>query len=121
MRDQIGQLVALGSFLAESDESTEGENLIKQQDTLVRALRGLRPATDQEACALTSIFGPDDAFGLAWSVMHFIETAPSWPLVSCIQNMPSLLWKQRLEERISNLEATAQQGTARGGFAAREL
>jgi hypothetical protein len=33
--------------------------------------------TDDEARALATAFGPDECFGLAWTLLHLIETAPS--------------------------------------------
>lgn len=35
------------------------------------------PVTDQEASKLIRCFGTDDCFGLAWTLLHLIETAPS--------------------------------------------
>ena len=32
--------------------------------------------TDEEAKLLLGSFGPDDCFGLAWTLLHLIETAP---------------------------------------------
>jgi hypothetical protein len=35
------------------------------------------PLNDQEAEALLACFGPDACFGLAWSLLHLIETSPT--------------------------------------------
>ncbi|MEU0382903.1 hypothetical protein [Streptomyces chartreusis] len=35
-----------------------------------------KPVTDDEAQALATLFGPDNCFGLAWTLLHLIETAP---------------------------------------------
>lgn len=35
-----------------------------------------RPLTEEEAVALLVCFGPDDAFGLAWTLLHLIEATP---------------------------------------------
>jgi hypothetical protein len=40
-----------------------------------------KPVSDDEAEALLSLFGQDDSFGLAWTVVHLVESAPGWPLV----------------------------------------
>ena len=40
-----------------------------------------QPVSDEEAEALARLFGPDDCFGLAWTLVHLIESAPGWPLV----------------------------------------
>jgi hypothetical protein len=34
------------------------------------------PVSDEEAALLVGMFGPDDCFGLAWRLVHLIETAP---------------------------------------------
>jgi hypothetical protein len=35
------------------------------------------PVTDDEARILVALFGPDDCYGLAWTLLHLIETAPN--------------------------------------------
>jgi hypothetical protein len=39
-----------------------------------------RPVSNDDARALSELFGPDDCFGLAWMLVHLIETAADWPL-----------------------------------------
>ena len=58
------------------------------------------PLTDDEARALTGCFGTDDCFGLAWSLLHAIETSPGWPLVDVLSNADNE-WIKRLRERSS--------------------
>ena len=38
------------------------------------------PVSDDEAKNLLTLFGPDDCYGMAWSLVHLIETALNWPL-----------------------------------------
>jgi hypothetical protein len=40
-----------------------------------------QPITDDEALALATLFGPDECFGLAWALVHLIESAPGWPML----------------------------------------
>jgi len=35
-----------------------------------------RPVTSEEAALLLTMFGPDECFGLAWNLVHLVETAP---------------------------------------------
>ncbi|MES5822290.1 hypothetical protein [Streptomyces sp. RG80] len=35
-----------------------------------------RPVPLEEAAALANCFGPDDSYGIAWTLAHLIETAP---------------------------------------------
>jgi len=41
-----------------------------------------RPVSREEAFALLACFGPDDSYGLAWSLLHLIETAPGGVLIA---------------------------------------
>jgi hypothetical protein len=45
------------------------------------------PITDNEAMALARLFGPDDCFGLAWSLLHLIETSPGWPIEDVLHGL----------------------------------
>jgi hypothetical protein len=42
------------------------------------------------------LFGPDDCFGLEWSLVGLVETAPGWPLADCLENTDNE-WIQGLE------------------------
>ena len=56
------------------------------------------PLTDEEACALIRLFGPDDCHGLAWTLLHLIETAPGWPVESALVGLEGE-WIDRLRVR----------------------
>jgi hypothetical protein len=75
IRPEVREVVALGALPAE--DVAEQQDL-EHRERLVRAIT--RPVTDDEARALLAVFGPDDCYGLAWTVLHLIETAPGWPL-----------------------------------------
>jgi hypothetical protein len=69
----------------------------------VQAFEGLlskvqTPITDEEACALVKLFGPDDCFGLAWTLLHLIETAPGWLVEGALNGLEGE-WIDRLRER----------------------
>jgi hypothetical protein len=56
------------------------------------------PVSNDEARALVKLFGVDDCFGLAWTLLHAIETAPGWPLLDVLgetKNNWIVLLKQR--------------------------
>jgi hypothetical protein len=56
------------------------------------------PLTTDEAAALTRCFGPDDCGGLAWTLVHLIESAPRSPVTA--EPGPSANpWLRRLWER----------------------
>lgn len=74
MRPAVDELVGLGQFPPELD-ATEEE--VARREILITKLRP--PATDGEARALLRLFGDDSLFGLAWSLVAMIESAPGWP------------------------------------------
>lgn len=57
-----------------------------------------RPISNDDARALATIFGPDDCFDLAWTLLHIIETVPDWPLEDVL-NDASNEWIDRLKQR----------------------
>ncbi len=62
-----------------------------------------RPASDDEARALLDLLTrPDDSdyHGVLWPVLHFIETAPGWPLPDVWERQGP--WIDRLRHRLGN-------------------
>jgi hypothetical protein len=80
VRSEIAELRALGPLPSEDLRDVE---LMKKYDRLYRAIA--KPITDEEAMVLVRLFGHDGCFGLASSLMHLIETAPSWPIAECLE------------------------------------
>jgi hypothetical protein len=94
MRDDVHELMRMGPL--------PGEAVIQEQQlaTYERLLRRLSPPlTDEEARALVRLFGPDTCYGLAWTLVHLIETAPGWPFEECFETEENE-WVQRLRERV---------------------
>jgi hypothetical protein len=74
IRKEVKELAELGPLPA-SSIATEHD-----LDQRVAVLKRITPpVTDEEAIALTESFGPDECFGVAWTLLHLIETAPSHP------------------------------------------
>jgi len=94
MRKVVVELLALGPLPASDDASVEA---LKRFEV---ALKGVsRPVAQDEAMEMAKLFGPDDCFGLAWSLLHLIETAPDLrPVIEQADgtNMWILSMKQRL-------------------------
>ena len=104
IRDQIRELVQLGRFPA-SQEVVPG--IVSRQEALLRLI--VPPITDDEARELVTLFGPDDYFGIAWTLLHLVETASHWPLEECLVDETNE-WIIRLRKRVdrgrvSDLEA----------------
>ncbi|MGW8948807.1 hypothetical protein [Streptomyces sp. NPDC055709] len=70
MRPEVQTFVADGPL---PDWDADEEEI----DRRVRQLEAISaPVTPDEAQALAACFGPDDCFGVAWSLLHLIETSP---------------------------------------------
>ena len=86
VRPEILSLENIGRFPGSS--SADFATVQSQEKLLGRVSR---PVTDDEARILVNLFGTDDYFGLAWSVLHLVESAPGWPLMDCLKD-PSNPW-----------------------------
>jgi hypothetical protein len=74
MRSLVAQLLALGQF---PDGRRATVLRVQEFEQVIQKIAP--PVTKEEAVAMLSVFGQDDCFGLAWSLLHLIETAPGWP------------------------------------------
>ena len=93
IRAEIAELEQLGPLPSEDDAEVVK---LARIEALYRAIA--KPITDNEACVLFELFGPDSCYGLASSFMHLIETAPGWPLKDCLAQLNSD-WKIELRNR----------------------
>ena len=93
MRPEITRLALLGRLPSESEASVEH---LRQVEALLLSVS--KPVSNDEARALVRLFGPDSCYGLAWSMLHLIETAPGWPLADCLANL-SNEWVLTLRDR----------------------
>ena len=100
IRPEVRALIELGPF---PPSETVDLRLIERQQALLNRIAA--PVTDDEAKELIKLFGPDDYFGGAWTVLHLVESAPGWPLWDSLSN-DSNDWILRLKQR-------AQRGAAR--------
>ena len=62
-----------------------------------------QPISNDDALVLCKQFGPDDCFGLAWTLIHLIETAPGWPFNGCFENSDNE-WINILKQRCVDLQ-----------------
>lgn len=93
MRPEVLALTALGALPRENGAMSE------QIERFQLALQSIaRPVSDEEARSLVFLFGEDGCFGLAWSLLHLIETSPGWPLADALINTNNE-WVARLQER----------------------
>jgi hypothetical protein len=94
MRQEVQALVNLGPL---PDCDTAQEEQLKAYESLLSSIT--TPVSDEEARSLVRLFGPDDCYGLAWSLLHLIESAPGWPLQDCLQDRGNE-WTERLRLRV---------------------
>jgi hypothetical protein len=80
MRKAIAKLASLGPLPSEEDAI---EPDLSQRSDLLLSIQ--KPVTDDEAEALVRLFGPDGCYGLAWTLVHLIESAPSWPIIESLR------------------------------------
>jgi hypothetical protein len=69
---------------------------IDQQQKLLESI--VPPLSDDEAVALLQVFGVDDYFGMAWTLLHLVESAPGWPIGGALDDI-SNEWIVRLRDR----------------------
>jgi hypothetical protein len=96
MQPVVIELVKLGPL--PSSIKPDLVNLEKFQTLLMKIEQ---PISDDDARALVKLFGPDDSFGLAWTLLHLIETAPGWPLEDVLDESGNE-WVDRLKQRAKN-------------------
>src|SRR3546814_3082236 len=65
-------------------------------------------SSDLEATALAGVLGPDNCFGLAWTVVHLIESAPGWS----VEHVPS--GSSPLLDTLRGRASNAQDGASHG-------
>jgi len=93
MRSEVISFLELGRLPLEDSATAE---LIREVESRYKSI--MRPVSDDEARALVSMFNSDGCFGLASSLMHLIETAPSWPIAECLENLANE-WVAELKQR----------------------
>lgn len=104
IRPEISDLVKLGPFPASREVVPA---VISKQEQLLKRI--IPPVTGDEAAELIKLFGPDDYFGAAWTVLHLIEGSPDWPLMDCLSK-GSNEWIVRLKERLARTGDSHRSG-----------
>jgi hypothetical protein len=69
IRKEVQEMVSLGPL---PDENADVEIIARHSAALEKIVK---PVSDDEAMQLIDMFGNDDCFGLAWTLLHIIETA----------------------------------------------
>lgn len=100
IRPSIQDFIAAGPLPGSDTASPEEVRRIQELLEVIP-----EPVSDEEAQALVHSFGPDTAFGLAWELMHKIETAPG-AMTAHYPELPGAegFWTERLNARVANAE-----------------
>ena len=95
MRPEVEDLVAMGPL---PENASAADDLLRLEE-YQRILDSIsKPVSDEEAAALVQFFGPDDCFGMAWTLVHLVESAPGWPLLDRLSVIDNR-WASVLRER----------------------
>lgn len=93
-RAQVLAFVSMGP-LPDSNVATA-----EDVDRRYAALTAIKPpVTEEEATLLLNSFGPDECFGLAWELLHLIETAPAAASAVAKPDATANEWIRRLWDR----------------------
>ena len=96
IREEVRALQAMGAFPNEDDVTPER---VDEYDALLESITP--PVSDEEAAILVGLFGPDSLYGVAWSVVHLVETAPGWHNRTALSEAHPE-WRETLEQRLRN-------------------
>ena len=97
VREKVLRLERLGPMPAEgSDEATQDR--IDQYNHLVESIS--KPVSDDEAHVLVKLFprGNETFYGIAWGLLHLVESAPGWPLPEVFTDLDNW-WIRNLRDR----------------------
>ena len=95
MRPEVQAFVANGPLPGQDADEGEIDRRVGQLEAIGA------PLTAEEACSLAACFGQDDCYGVAWSLLHLIETGPGAVLTSRPGPADSE-WLHRLWTRMVN-------------------
>ena len=101
MRKAVEDLVAFGP-LPDSVSAASDIVRLEEYQQLLESIE--LPASRAEAEALATLFGPDDCFGLAWTLLHLIESVPGGLELSRLPTLDNP-WLVMIRER-SNRSAS---------------
>lgn len=100
MRPEVLAFVALAPLPSETADSQEIERI----EVALHAINA--PVSDEEAELLVQCFGDDDCFGLAWTLLHLVETALAFEVDGHTTDSDNP-WIALLHQRVLNARASA--------------
>lgn len=88
LRDDVAELVALGP-MPTTDEADVDPARADRWEALIGKVFSEGKVTVTEAAALVWLFPEDesDCYGVAWTLVHVIESAPGWPVGRAVDQL----------------------------------
>ncbi|MFJ3899814.1 hypothetical protein [Streptomyces sp. NPDC090083] len=96
MRPEVQAFVADGHLPNCDADEEEIDRRVNQLEAISA------PVTADEADALAACFGPDDCYGVAWSLLHLIETSPGPVPPVALPGADATEWHRTLWNRWGN-------------------
>lgn len=106
MRPEVRAFVAEGALPDWDADEAEIDARVVQLEAITA------PVTADEAAALAACFGPDDCYGVAWTLLHLIETGPD-PVFVTRPSTDANEWHHRLWARAVNGGLVPDEPTTR--------
>ena len=94
------ELTALRDFGVSLSASRLDDEKLAKAEMLLNSLDEQEVLNADELAILVSLFGEDDCYGLAWTMIHIIEKSPMW-LPSEFPLITGNRWHNLLLERAS--------------------
>jgi hypothetical protein len=93
VRTEVAAFAALGPL----PDSAADEAAIAIHEAALRRI--VKPLSDDEASLLLHMFGVDECYGLAWMLLHLIESAPHGAPITSAPSEADNEWLRRLWRR----------------------
>ena len=110
IRPEIEELERLGPLPADDDDYPGIDRRLFGVEHLLAAVDP--PVTVEEARVLAALFPRDGGtcYGLAWSLLHLIETLDADDLGAVVTGVNSAQWRKMFEQRLENAEDPRRSG-----------
>lgn len=110
IRPEIEELERLGPLPADDDDDPGIDRKLFDVEHLLAAVDP--PVTVEEARVLAALFPRDGGtcYGLAWSLLHLIETLGVDDLGAVVTGVNSAQWRKMFEQRLENAEDPRRSG-----------
>lgn len=88
-KEILAELATLGRLPTDDEAFPDDAALVDRWAYLLGQLS--KPISDSEAGFLASCFPVDDSdcYGVAWALVHLIESAQGWPIEDALDRAPS--------------------------------